>query len=78
MAMREPEPGFPRQQTGVNSHPIEKETAMSKFRLAIGLTALALASSPVHAAQMKLAAAQAPASDVVYGVFVPLMLGIGF
>lgn len=51
---------------------------MSKFRLAIGLTALALASSPVHAAQMKLAAAQAPASDVVYGVFVPLMLGIGF
>ena len=49
---------------------------MSKFRLAIGLAALALASSPVHAAQMKLAAAQAPASDVVYGVFVPLMLGI--
>lgn len=51
---------------------------MKKFHFSFCLVALAAVSSPVHAAQMKLAAVAAPVSDVVYGAFVPLMLGIGF
>ncbi len=50
---------------------------MTKFRLSLCLAALAVASSPVHAAQAKLTAA-VQVSDALYGAVVPLMLGVGF
>lgn len=49
-----------------------------KYRLSMCMAALAAMLSPVHAAQLKLAAATAPVGDAVYGAFLPLMLGIGF